>query len=342
MLFVPLPFVVSFILLLLLARMISEGGTQALIRPFFILTGSYAFLSAVIGLRWGYEMKALLPVMLILATALPSLAWVAFSRLTSSRHPNRHAMIHILPTALIAAQLVWWPFLVDWFLAAVSLGYGAALLALAARGYDALDKVPLENTTLVHRSLIATGIMLISSAILDGLISMDFTMTGGKYAASYVTLANLTGLLILGAAAATAGSNPTPDEQDEGEAPTTAQPRAEDYEIAAKIAAITIEKQLFRDPELTLNRLARKALVPARQISTAINRTRKQSVSQFMNGHRIAEACRLLAETDHSITTIMFESGFQTKSNFNREFLRQTGTNPVDWRQKNSRGFEDN
>jgi AraC-like DNA-binding protein len=56
-----------------------------------------------------------------------------------------------------------------------------------------------------------------------------------------------------------------------------------------------------------------------------------------MNGHRIAEACGLLTETDHSITTIMFEAGFQTKSNFNREFLRQTGTNPTDRRARNIR-----
>ena len=46
----------------------------------------------------------------------------------------------------------------------------------------------------------------------------------------------------------------------------------------------------------------------------------------------IAEACRLLAETEEPITTVMFKAGFQTKSNFNREFRRVAGTSPSEWR----------
>jgi AraC-like DNA-binding protein len=30
----------------------------------------------------------------------------------------------------------------------------------------------------------------------------------------------------------------------------------------------------------------------------------------------------------------MFDSGFQTKSNFNREFRRQTGLSPAAWRNR--------
>jgi AraC-like DNA-binding protein len=32
------------------------------------------------------------------------------------------------------------------------------------------------------------------------------------------------------------------------------------------------------------------------------------------------------------VTTIMLDAGFQTKSNFNREFRRVTGTSPSLWR----------
>jgi AraC-like DNA-binding protein len=62
------------------------------------------------------------------------------------------------------------------------------------------------------------------------------------------------------------------------------------------------------------------ATIPARQISAAINRLAAKNVSQYVNEHRIAAACRLLAETDRPVATIIFEVGFQTKSNFNREF----------------------
>lgn len=35
------------------------------------------------------------------------------------------------------------------------------------------------------------------------------------------------------------------------------------------------------------------------------------------------------------VTTAMLESGFQTKSNFNREFRRVTGQSPANWRTEN-------
>lgn len=337
MLFIPLPFVVALLLLLLLARVISEGGKAALLRPFFILTGGYALLSAIIGLRWGYHMTGLLPVMSIMAASLSSLAWIAFQGLTSTHRSSGRGLIHILPTLLVAIQIIAWPQLIDWFLAAIYLSYGTALLWLAARGPDALDRVPLENTILVHRSLVVAGVMLVLSAIVDGLISIDFARAGGIHAANYVSAANLLVLLILGTAAAIAGSSPSPDTSEDSAELSPLLPNEEDFKVAAKVENLIIEKQLYRDPELTLNRLSRKALIPARRISAAINRTKQQNVSQYVNGYRVAEACKLLSETDRSITAIMFEAGFQTKSNFNREFLRQTGKSPADWRAKNTK-----
>ena len=71
---------------------------------------------------------------------------------------------------------------------------------------------------------------------------------------------------------------------------------------------------------------------PARRISTAVNRLHAKNISQYINEFRIAEACRLLTETDEPVTRIMFDAGFQTKSNFNREFRRVTGMSPMAWR----------
>ena len=109
-------------------------------------------------------------------------------------------------------------------------------------------------------------------------------------------------------------------------------PDGEDLEIIRQIDTIMQTRRVFREPDLNLNRLARKAGIPARRISAAINRLRNRNVSQYVNDHRIAEACRLLADTDLPVTTIMLEVGFQTKSNFNREFRRVTGTSPMAWR----------
>jgi AraC-like DNA-binding protein len=77
-----------------------------------------------------------------------------------------------------------------------------------------------------------------------------------------------------------------------------------------------------------------------RQVSNAVNRVKSMSVSQYVNDYRVREACRLLADTDEPITRIMFDAGFQTKSNFNREFLRVTGMSPKAWRARAWTGNE--
>jgi len=51
-------------------------------------------------------------------------------------------------------------------------------------------------------------------------------------------------------------------------------------------------------------------MVPARDISVAVNRVRSESVSRYLNRFRIEEACRLLKETDDPIIKIMLEAGF--------------------------------
>lgn len=107
---------------------------------------------------------------------------------------------------------------------------------------------------------------------------------------------------------------------------------AEDQALVQQIDQLLTEKEWFLDPDLTLNRLARKAGIPARQISSAINRVKQQNVSQVVNEYRIETAKRLLRETDWPVTRILFESGFQTKSNFNREFQRIENSTPSVYR----------
>lgn len=61
------------------------------------------------------------------------------------------------------------------------------------------------------------------------------------------------------------------------------------------------------------------------------------SVSQYVNGYRVQAACELLEAGDEPISAVMFEGGFLTKSNFNREFLRVTGKSPSAWRNSRRR-----
>jgi len=92
------------------------------------------------------------------------------------------------------------------------------------------------------------------------------------------------------------------------------------------------EQHLYRDPDLTLQRLARRSGIPARQISGALNRIYGRNVSQVVNEYRVSDAKQRLVTTSDQITAIMLEAGFGTKSNFNREFLRVTGMTPSGYR----------
>lgn len=98
------------------------------------------------------------------------------------------------------------------------------------------------------------------------------------------------------------------------------------------------ERHLYRDPDLTLERLARRVGIPGRQISRAINRQLGRNVSQEINAWRIREAQALLEQTDRAVTAIMFDCGFQTKSNFNSSFRRLVGVSPSDWRHRAKEG----
>lgn len=92
------------------------------------------------------------------------------------------------------------------------------------------------------------------------------------------------------------------------------------------------QRQLYRTESLTLRQIATEINLPSRQISGAVNSLLAISISQYVNILRIRDACSLLDKTDRPICEIVFAVGFTTKSNFNREFSRLTGTNPTTWR----------
>jgi AraC-like DNA-binding protein len=332
MLFVPIPFVVALLLAILLVRMLLRGDGPPANRFFAASLGLYVVLSILIGLRWGYGVTALLPLQSLLAAALPPLAFLGFRSVATEEPPSR-PWLHAMPVLLVLALMLLEPDLIDIALVATFLGYGVALLRLGLRGPDALRLAPLDEATTVHRALLATAIALFVSAALDTLIVADMRLGGGRYAAIVVGLANLPVLLLLGAAMALAGRSapPTVPTETEAEPAVTDSSAAEDRETLARVDA-ALRAGLYRDPDLNLGRLARRTGLPARRISGAVNRLEGRNVSQYVNDRRIAEAVERLRTTDRPVTAILFEVGFSTKSNFNREFRRVTGTTPSAWR----------
>ena len=330
---IPLPFLVAVLLLVLLAKLARDDDEAPANRPFLLLMAACALQSTLIGMRWGYGIEVMRSALPIVAAALPPLVYASFGALAQDApHPQKKRMwLHALAPGLVAALVVLWPMAIDFVLMALYLGYAGALLWLARRGPDALGLAPLEGVVPAHRALLIASAALVASAVVDLVVLLDLEWARGEHAAMLVGTANLLGPLVLGLSAMVAARSHMPADAADP-LPAAAHADEDDERVVGQIDALMRTQKLFRDVGLNLNRLARKAGLPARRVSTAVNRLRAKNVSQYINEFRIAEACRLLTETDEPVTRIMFDAGFQTKSNFNREFRRVTGMSPIAWR----------
>ncbi len=101
-------------------------------------------------------------------------------------------------------------------------------------------------------------------------------------------------------------------------------------------------KQPYLDPSISINRISRQMGVITRDVSQVINRQLRQNFSQFVNHYRVDFAKEKLRNPDgegHSIIDIMYDCGFNTKSNFNRAFKELTGQTPRQYRRLNDPEF---
>ncbi|WP_374651654.1 helix-turn-helix domain-containing protein [Dongia sp.] len=335
MIFVPLPFVVALLLLIRLVAMLHSQEQLKGNRPFLALTGLCTLQSLALGLRWGYDIVELRYVLPVLASCLPPLVLASFRGLAhrDEAEISNARWLHATPPIVIVALLLLAPGLIDAALIVLFIGYALAVLNLGSAGPDALDEARLDRVLAAHRVLVIAAASLCLSALFDLAILMDFEWSKGANAALFVSIANLLVLLFLGFTA-TIAAHARALPASASNMGQVSSPAAQDREVLDRIDHLLANEKLSRDENLTLSRLARRAGVPARQISGAVNRLARKNVSQYINDFRIAEACRLLRDTDLSVTAAMLESGFQTKSNFNREFRRVTSLSPASWRDR--------
>lgn len=329
---IPLPFIIALLLAILAIRLASLRET--VLRPAIGFVVACMIVAMAVGARWTIDWPFIRFLQPVLAAALPPIAWLCFTAGRTGRRAPR--WVHFLPVAIVfVLSAAWrvWQSPVDLVLALVYVGYGIALLRLARRGPDGFVAARLSDTARAHRATLAAGAMLLVSAMIDLLIAVDFGFYHGSHAEMIVTAGNILILPVLAYAVALIGrSMPADTVEDAAGLDVPRMASEDDSRIVEAIDRLMRDKALFRDPDLTLNRIARRAGIPSRQISNAVNRLQGRNVSQLVNGYRVDAAQRLLAETAMPVTAVMFEAGFQTKSNFNREFLRATGRSPSDYR----------
>jgi AraC-like DNA-binding protein/quercetin dioxygenase-like cupin family protein len=65
---------------------------------------------------------------------------------------------------------------------------------------------------------------------------------------------------------------------------------------------------------------------------TYFKKSTKKTYVDFLNEIRIGYACKLLMETDQSVVSICYESGYNTLANFNKQFLKVKNQTPSKYR----------
>jgi AraC-like DNA-binding protein len=108
---------------------------------------------------------------------------------------------------------------------------------------------------------------------------------------------------------------------------------ADSTAIFDRFESLMRERRPHRNPDLTLGDVSALLGVPVRQVSQLVNTRFGVNFPAFLNQLRVREAALLLTEVrDKPIKVVMFESGFRSKSIFNREFQRCFGRSPSDVR----------
>lgn len=339
MLAIPIPFFVSFLLILLAATLYVRLAEQARMASVFLML--CAVTVGLVGLRWTFDIALFILLQPILASLIPITAWYAFTR--ASGEPGQYFYIHAIAPLTVIIGVATHSILMlplDIILTATYLFYGIALIRYAAQAPLYLH-VSFRHWEGVKRAENIAGWMLIFSVLIDTAISIDFAVTQGYYSRYILTLGHIILLPILALAVATVGVNTTAMDGHTNEIPPgfaaetineSLMTEIRANEIATMLDRLMREKSSYLDPELTLASLSRKLSIPAKQISIAINKVHHKNISRVINDYRIEYAKRALLSSDDSITQIMMNSGFQTKSNFNREFSRITGMTPSAFR----------
>lgn len=298
---------------------------------------AFLVMLAVIGMLLGFRLSfaarwaALLqPFVAVLVAPLAYLGFLALARDVGAEW-RRTLMWNALPVGLAQIGMISpIPVSADVFVLAINCLYLVRMAGLLRGGADDFPLVTPDAMRILKPALVATVVLLGLMVAADGLV---FAVTlvapephlmallsgaSGVLAAFIFVVALVGGPMVLR----------WPDSAKGDTRATTAR----DLALVQALERLMAEKQLYRDNNLTLARLAKRLSVSARELSVAINRASGENFSRYINGYRIRHAQSVLRETDLPVTEVMFESGFISKSSFNTEFRRITGQTPSQFR----------
>lgn len=326
MLTLPIPLITALTLGFLLTRMLLRGRGQP---SLLVLIALCAAQGVVIALAQHYEIQMFLFVQPVTASMIPPVAWVSF--LASAVRPLslRKDLPHALAPVVVAVSVALGPDTLDVVIPGLFVFYAALIWRTCSKGPDVLTRLRLDAGDVPLRMWHVVAIALALSALSDGVIVLSQILGFGVWQPMIISVSTSAILLFIGVVCLSKDLN-APDEQGAGFDDAGKVQRCVDHELYAHFEALMAREQLYLDPDLTLNTLARRLRVSAKTLSAAINTHTGENVSRTINAMRI-EAAGAALVSGGSVTSAMLTSGFNTKSNFNREFLRIHGLSPRIW-----------
>ncbi len=110
-------------------------------------------------------------------------------------------------------------------------------------------------------------------------------------------------------------------------------------EILKRLQTLMPKEKPHLKTDLTLNALAKMLAASSHHLSQVLNEKTGQNFFEFINGHRVEEAKRLItdpANENLTLAEIGFQAGFNSISSFNTAFKKHAGLTPSTYRQSNA------
>ena len=326
MLVLPIPMVTALVLGFLILRVLTVEERPPVVIVFLTACAGQSLIVAALQY---YGISALRPVQPATATLIPVLAWLTFQ--TAFLRPVKpRDGLHSLVPAFTVFCILFAPATIDIILPVIFLAYGGAILAVLKSGGDALPLARLEAGRQPLWLWTGIAVSLLLSALSDSLIAVAFLSDNPGWAKLIISIFTSCALLSVGLLSVSPNAFGEIEPEDKPRPSPPPVPDEGDHAIVERLDRLLAEETLYLEPSLTLARLARRLQMPAKQLSSALNRATGENISRHINRFRIDHACERLSAGDN-VTTAMLESGFNTKSNFNREFQRVTGKSPSAW-----------
>jgi AraC-like DNA-binding protein len=293
----------------------------------------------LLGLRLSYEANWAGLLQPHVAVMITPLAYLGFWSLTQEDEQAVHLALLRNGALILVVQLAMLlplPLSTDIVLFLIACFYLARLALLLRTQADDYVAVAPADVSLVRLGLYAVlfllGLMVAGDAIIVAAILfapethfLRFLSGGAGVLSACVFVLALIGIpLLMGQRDPEAGTKALSRQASDA-----------DRNLYQALTDLMEDKRLYTDSNLTLARTARRLGVPARDVSQAVNRCAAENFSRTINGFRVRSAQTMLRETDLPVTEVMLSCGFVSKSSFNTEFRRITGTTPSAFRAGN-------